>query len=181
MVLTSDLIQRVSQCAQKIGVRGDDCRVEVKFDDGVCPPDCLHLRSKVSVAFFNRLSFGDHFPGDHRPDVFSIGIVNRAHQQVESFGAQLDLRPVREIFRIGKNLALVGRILVENRDARTHDFFDRNWQRVLQQRQLLPGSCVDLGNVQVEISQQNIDRHVLENQRQTGQLLGQPFGMARSV
>ena len=94
--------------------------------------DALHLDAQflglLPLAFgrlldlaFDFQLLGDQFPGDHRAEVVLVLVVDGGDQQVGRLGADVDVGPDGQVLGVAEDLPLMGRVLVEDVDARTQD------------------------------------------------------------
>ena len=107
---------------------------------------------------------GDHAPGEHGRHVVAVRVHDRRDQQVKVFPADLDDGRVGQVCGIGEQLALMGRVLVEDVDAGADDVIGLHRQHVLQLLQGGDAGLVGVGNLEfVQIAYQDVDGHVLDH------------------
>ena len=108
--------------------------------------------------------FGHDIPGQHRADIIALIIQDRCHQKIEIFVAELNDCRMRQILRVGQQLALVFRVLVEDIDALPHELVRLAGQEMLE---LLQGP--DTGGVGIDdpkiiqVAHDHIDRHAIDH------------------
>ena len=114
---------------------------------------------------------GDQLPGDHRADVVLVLVVDGGDEQVGGLGTDLDIGPHRQVLVVGQDLALVGRVLVEDVDDRAEDVLGLDGQVPLQLAQGRQRGGVDVDDLQVAVGHEHVRRRVLQHRREA-RLLG---------
>ena len=118
------------------------------------------------MLVFDLQLVGDQLPGDHGAEVILVLVVNGGDEQVGDLGADLDIGPHRQVLVVGQDLALVGRVLVEDVDRRAQGVLGLDGQVPLELAQSGQRGGVDVDDLQVAVGHEHVRGRVLQHRRQ---------------
>ena len=163
MVFVFDLFQRVTQCLEKILVRGHDRAVHLELNHRLRFADRSDLSVQFNLCGFDANCLRDDFPSRHRPRILLVFVVDRGNQQVQDFRPHFDPRKMRQVLVVGQQAALMGRVLVEDVNRLPNHFRNLHRQELLQRAKVLGGRRVHVLNLQVQPRQDHVDWKVVHH------------------
>ena len=132
--------------------------------------DGLQVHRHFLLALLNRQLLGDDFPGHHRTEVVLVLVVNRADEKVERVLAKLDVRLMRQVAWVGQQFPLVLRSLVKDVNRLTDHLIYLDRQDRLKRPKSLRRSRVHVLQLQVAVSEHDINGSLLHHGRDPGHL-----------
>ena len=117
------------------------------------------------------LLLSDQLPRDHRAKVGLFLVVDSGDQKVGDLRSDFDLGPDRQVLRVRKDLALVGRILMKDIDGRPEHFLRLDRQVLFDFAERRQRGRVHINNLQFAIGHEHVGRSILQHRGQP-RLLG---------